>query len=270
MAKAFSVASWNVEHFGDSSAKIDGIVKYIADQKADVVGIYEVKSSRVFGPIMKAMPNYQFHITEGPQMQEILVAVKHGLSAYVMQKLTFQSSQTTLRPGVLATVCVAGAVYPVLFLHLKSLTDAKSMGLRDDMIYRAFKFRKALDDAAGGTGKSNYIIVGDFNTMGMKYPYGHAIAPESEIKRVRGRASYRKMRLLDKNAPHTWSNGSQSSYEPGNLDHVLAAKHLQFKSFGGAQVDVRGWPKEPTDAKKDAWIEKYSDHGLLYFEVQRV
>jgi hypothetical protein len=33
---------------------------------------------------------------------------------------------------------------------------------------------------------------------------------------------------------------------------------------------VRGWPKEPSDAKKNAWIRSFSDHGMLYLEVQRV
>ncbi|MCZ6652095.1 MAG: hypothetical protein O7D91_03615 [Planctomycetota bacterium] len=86
MAKAFSVASWNVEHFGKQSKKktrpIAPIIKYLADQKADVVAVYEVESRRVFQPMGKAMPSYQFHITEGPQMQEILIGIKHGVSAY--------------------------------------------------------------------------------------------------------------------------------------------------------------------------------------------
>ena len=57
---------------------------------------------------------------------------------------------------------------------------------------------------------------------------------------------------------------------PSNLDHVVAAKHLKFKSFGGKPVDVRGWVDETTDKKKDAWTRKYSDHALLYFEVQKI
>lgn len=49
-----------------------------------------------------------------------------------------------------------------------------------------------------------------------------------------------------------------------------AAEHLAFKKFSGARVDVRGWVDEPTGAKKDAWTRKFSDHALLYFEVQKV
>ena len=270
MAKAFSVASWNVEHFGDKKEKIEPVVSYLAEQNADIIAIYEVESKLVFEPLMKAMPNYQFHITEGPQVQEILVGIKHGVSAYVTQKLTFKSGQSTLRPGVLVTVNVAGEFYPILFLHLKSSTSPKSLGLRDDMLYRAFKFREVLDKAAGGPGKANYLFLGDLNTMGMEYPWGHKIPSEVEIKRIKERAEAQRMRLLTKNSNFTWWNGPGSSYPPGNFDHVVASDHLSFKSFAGAEVDVRGWTKEATEEGKALWIKRYSDHALLYFEVQRV
>ena len=224
MANAFSVASWIVEHFGDDLSKIDRVVKYVADQKADNVAIYEVKSSNVFRPIVKAMPDYQFHITEGPQLQEILVGIKHGISAYVTQKIEFKSGQSSLRPGVLVTANVAEQFYPLLFLHLKSLSDPKGFGLRDDMISRALSFRKALDKAAGGAGKANYIFMGDLNMMGMQYPYVDDIDPEMEIRRLGSRAAYRKMRVVTKNQPYTWWNGPGSSYAPGDFDHVVAAR----------------------------------------------
>ncbi|NIO29515.1 MAG: hypothetical protein GTO29_13290 [Candidatus Latescibacteria bacterium] len=270
MPKAFSVASWNVEHFGNDPSKISSTIKYLADQKADIVAIYEVASSKVFRPIVKAMPKYQFHITEGPQTQEILIGIRYGVSAYVTQKLEFKSGQPSLRPGVLVTVNKEGKYYSLLFLHLKSLSDPKGFGLRDDMINRALKFRKTLDKVAGGTGKANYIFLGDLNTMGQEYPYVENIDAEAEIRRLGSRASRRKMRILTKNSSHTWWNGPSSSYEPGNLDHVVAAKHLKFKPFQGAEVDVRGWPKEATDTKKGHWISKYSDHALIYFEVQQL
>ena len=78
------------------------------------------------------------------------------------------------------------------------------------------------------------------------------------------------MRRLSKSGDLTWWNGNDE-YKPGsNLDHIVAAEHLKFKQIDGADVSVRGWPSEPTDAKKKAWIKKYSDHALLYFEVQKV
>ncbi len=279
MAKAFSVASWNVEHFGaPTSSKnktpkkpIAPIIDFLAQQKADVVAVYEVRSRVVFRPLVAAMPNYQFHITEGPQMQEILVGVKHGVSAYVTQKLTFQSGQSTLRPGVLVSVLVDGAFYPMVFLHLKSAPDPKGFGLRDDMMRRALDFRKTLNKVEGAAGSANYLFIGDLNTMGLDYiGKQHDISGPQEIGELERRTQFRQMRVLSKSAPHTWSNGSQSSTPPSDLDHVVAADHLTFKKFGGAEVDVRGWPELGTDAERDDWIEKFSDHGLLFFVVQKV
>ncbi|MCZ6652094.1 MAG: hypothetical protein O7D91_03610 [Planctomycetota bacterium] len=113
--------------------------------------------------------------------------------------------------------------------------------------------------------------MGDLTTMGLDYPFkGNDISASAEIKELARRTGFGQMRILTKNAPHTGSNGSKSKFAPSNLDHVVAAKHLKFKKLGGAEVDVRGRPQLPTNAKKDAWIAKFSDHGLLYFEVQKV
>jgi hypothetical protein len=76
------------------------------------------------------------------------------------------------------------------------------------------------------------------------------------------------MRLLAKDEPATWWNGG-TSLPPSNLDQVVAADHLLFKTFKGAEVTVLGWPKEPP-ANQLAWIDDYSDHGCLYLEVQKV
>ena len=78
------------------------------------------------------------------------------------------------------------------------------------------------------------------------------------------------MQILGKTAPNTWWPGSNGSYEPADLDHVVAAKHLKFKKFAGKPVEARGWVEASTDSAKDAWVKKYSDHALLYFEVQKV
>ena len=79
-----------------------------------------------------------------------------------------------------------------------------------------------------------------------------------------------KMQRLSKNAPATWWNGSESRYPQSDLDHVIASNHIVFKQIKGAQVDVRGWPALDSVEKQDQRIEDYSDHGLLYFEVQKV
>ena len=80
---------------------------------------------------------------------------------------------------------------------------------------------------------------------------------------------HRRMKVLKKSSPYTWWEGSQSEYPKGDLDHVVAADHLQFRQFGNADVCVRGWPQKSGKDEKESWIEKYSDHALLYFEVKK-
>jgi endonuclease/exonuclease/phosphatase family metal-dependent hydrolase len=273
MAKAFSVASWNVQHFGAArrNAKprkdVKPIIKFLADQKANVVAIYEV---------VKQMPGYQFHITEGPQSQEILIGVKAKHTAFFTQKDTFKSGASMLRPGALLILTIARQNYPLLFLHLKSLTEPKGFGLRDDITQRAIKFRQLLNKhhkSEGNPGLANFLFLGDLNTMGMDLSYSKKdISGLKEIERLKKRLAIKSvaMDVLDKAHPATWWPGSKSRLKASNLDHVVAAKHLKFKQFGGTSVDVRGWITESSDAKKNAWTKKFSDHCLLYFEVQKV
>ncbi len=119
MAKAFSVASWNIEHFGalDKNKKpkkpVGPILDFLAAQNADVVALYEVVGSYVFRPLMKKFPGYQFFITEGPQTQEILIGVKKGLTTFTTQKIEFKSGAAYLRPGQLLTLLIDGEFYPL-------------------------------------------------------------------------------------------------------------------------------------------------------------
>lgn len=277
MPKQFSVASWNVEHFGSSRRHADPdhisrVIQFLKDQQPDIFAIYEVEGKEVYWEMVQKFPGHSFHITEGEQVQEILVGVKGPLTAFFTQKTEFKSSVHALRPGSLLTVIKDGKHYPILFMHTKSGNDARGFGLRDDMLAKALKFRKVLDKVTDDPHGANYLIVGDLNTMGMYYPYVDDIEATTEIRRMNMKAKrYYDMQPLKKNHAHTFSNGSQSSYPASELDHVYAADHLKFKTFTGPQgsgeVDVRGWAKEPTTAKQDQWIEEYSDHCLLYFEV---
>jgi hypothetical protein len=90
-----------------------------------------------------------------------------------------------------------------------------------------------------------------------------------ELKKLDRDAKKVRMVRLGKTAPATWSNGSGSRFPPSDLDHVVASNHLGFKHFHGAEVDVRGWPALDTPAQQNKWISDYSDHGLLYLEVQK-
>lgn len=277
MAKVFSVASWNVEHFKDdpTGTRVNRVVDFVKAQSPDVFGLFEVEGATIFESLMTRMSDYTFQITEGPQTQEILVGVRKTLSAFITQRIEFKSGTTHMRPGQLVSIKKAGKNYALLFLHLSSGTHPRGMGLRDDMIERAFEFRKALDKSEGGAGKARYLFVGDLNTMGLEYPFGGSIAAETELRkadRYGNRASI-KMRRLAKTHGATWFNGSGSSFPPSDLDHVFATTNLKFRAFavpgaaGPSEVSVRGWVDEATDSKKDTWIERYSDHSLLYFEV---
>jgi exonuclease III len=269
-AKAFSVLSWNVEHFKNAPDRVAEVVKLIAAAKPDVFALYEVEGKDVFDELSARMPGYQFHITEGPQVQEILIGVRGGLSAFFTQKLEFKAGTTHMRPGALLTLTVDQEVYPILFLHLASGPDPRGWGLRDDMLERALDFRKTLQKAAKPEKQVNYLFLGDLNTMGLNYYLKKYNLPATvELDKADRHAKRRNMRRLTKNAPHTWSNGSGSTYPDSDLDHVIAADHLVFKSFSGVDVDVLGWAKETTTLAKDKWIRRYSDHTPLYFEVMK-
>jgi hypothetical protein len=267
--KAFSLASWNVEHFKNPDSRVDRVVGFLADLSPDVFGLYEVEGKEVFDALVTKMPGYTFHITEGPEVQEILVGVSADITAFFTQKLEFKEGLQFLRPGALLTLTIDQANYPILFLHTKSGNEPLGLGLRDDMLRRALEFRRVLDAAAGGL--ANYLFLGDLNTMGMEYTYlrDRDIDASQEIEKMKLFAEGRGMHVLKKDVPATWWNGSGSGLPPSDLDQVVAAEHMTFKDFGGAQIQVNGWPKEPSVADKDAWISEFSDHGCLYLEVEQ-
>ena len=78
-----------------------------------------------------------------------------------------------------------------------------------------------------------------------------------------------KVRRLTKNKPYAWWNGPGSKYEPADLDQVVASEQLKFRQIGGADIDVRGWPALDNPSEQASWIKNYSDHGLLYLEVEK-
>ena len=267
MAKAFTVASWNVEHFKNNPDRIKLVIGFLEKQKPDVFALYEVESKDVYTALVEKMPNYSFHITEGEQTQEILVGAKKSITSFFTQKTEFKSGNTYLRPGALLTVRVGNANYQLLFLHTKSSTKPIGLGLRDDMFDRAFKFKKTLDKTEGKP--ANYLFLGDLNTMGMQYPFNREILVDFELRKLDSGAKRVKMRRLTKNRPFTWWNGSDGGLKPSNLDHVIAASQIKFKQFAGADIDVRGWPEKETEKEQTEWIKTYSDHGLLFFQVEK-
>ena len=276
MAKAFSVASWNTHNLSDEPGHFGKIISFLKQQDPDVFALYEVIGKDVFADVTQLFPSYTCQITEGDQTQEILVGVRGTLTCFISQRVDFKSSVSRMRPGLLATITIDGVYYTLLFLHLASSHEPRGMGLRDDMLERAVKLRGTLDKAVGGKNKANYIFLGDLNTMGMDYPFQKEINPETELRKWDSRASqYYGMRRLKKAYDKTWYGGSASSLPPSDIDHVYSAKQLSFKPFKNPQnesvdVDVRGWVNEPSAKAQDDWRKSYSDHSLLYFEVQKV
>lgn len=128
----------------------------------------------------------------------------------ITQKTEFKSGTTHMRPGQLVTITKDGANYAILFLHVASGSDPRGMGLRDDMLERAFEFRKVLDKSARAQGPAKYLFLGDLNTMGMLYPFERSIKADIELQKADKSAARTKidMRRLVKTHDVTWSNGS--------------------------------------------------------------
>ena len=274
MAKAFSVASWNVKHFKNDPTRVNRVLGFLKQQNPDIFALYEVTGKELFDVITNTFPRYTFQITEGPQTQEILVGVRNTLTCFMTQRVEFKSGTTHMRPGLFVTITIKGINYNLLFLHLASKREPRGMGLRDDMLSRAVKFRHVLDEITGNKHSANYIFLGDLNIMGMTYPYDRDIDADTELQKWDDRVKrYYGMRRLRKVIEKTWNGGSDASNEPANLDHVYSSQHLQFKSFKNknnehVEVDVRGWVNLQSTSEQDSWISNFSDHSLLYFELQ--
>lgn len=271
MAKAFSVVSWNCEHWKEDDPRNTARIEFLAGQEADVIALYEVEGREVWRAVMDGLPGYSFFITEGQNTQEILVGVGPGTTAFLTQRIEFQSRDAFMRPGAFLTVRADGADYSMLFLHLASMTGARGFGLRTDMTERAFDFKRYLDKAAKG--KANFMFMGDLNVMGLDYVYGKEggsllrdrVSAEHEFAAVAYEAGKTGMRVAPKTADFTWrGDGKMRS----NLDHVVVSDQIEFEQIGEKDVEVRGWPQLP-EAEQEKWVREFSDHALLYFEVSK-
>ncbi|MCZ6606481.1 MAG: hypothetical protein O7A64_02265 [Alphaproteobacteria bacterium] len=268
-----SFASWNVEAFGggrrgmrETKAQVKQRTLRCVDRMAqvdpDIFGIYEVVGKYVFDDFMKKMPNHVFFLTEDVGVQEVLVGVKRKFAAFITQRSGFKSKVRSLRPGALTTIRVGDEYVNFLFLHLKSGPDPRSWGLRYDMIDHVNNLKKSLDKREGPGGRANFIALGDLNTMGYGLKRrGENLDGKTEIGIMEKQIKLRKLKRLKKDHENAWWGGGRIG--PSNLDHVLAAEHLDFVDQGGAEIRVLGWPEKDTKAQQRAWINKFSDHGIL-------
>jgi len=265
MAKKYSLLSWNIENFGLDKTDKAQIVQSIKGLNPDIFALLEVVGADVWRYMFDEFPNHSFFITEGEQSQEILIGVHKKFKVFLTQRDEFKSGRSSLRPGAFISFKFGTDVYTVLFLHLKSMPDPEGFGLRDSMLDHAFSLKGALDNAAGGAGKANFIMMGDLNTMGLSYPYDSDIPADVELKRLSYRAGRRGMRLLPKIEQRTWTDGEGNF---SDLDHVIASNQIEFNTWGNANVKVIGWNKYPEDSIEFTnFVENVSDHCALYCEV---
>jgi hypothetical protein len=67
---AWRCAGRNVEHFQNREPQNAARIAFLADQRPDVIAIYEAEGSEVWRELMDAFPKYSFFITEGIQYDE--------------------------------------------------------------------------------------------------------------------------------------------------------------------------------------------------------
>lgn len=58
MAKAFSVASWNVGHFKGDPVRTGQVFDFLKAQNPDVLGIYEVEGAQAVAALTTRFPGY--------------------------------------------------------------------------------------------------------------------------------------------------------------------------------------------------------------------
>jgi len=277
------ILAWNVEHFdgkgtGAKADRIDRVATFIKDEAPDIFAIMEVEGAEVFEAFTDRFPTHFLTITEGRQSQEIMIGVRAGISAFMTQRTEFKRSNPFLRPGALLTVKgdVPDQPLSILFAHLKSFPSPEGFGLRDAMIEKVRGLKRAIDKRLQhGNGlppeSGRFLLVGDLNTMGMNLTFSPKdIAGDEEIARLDRVLSFRDMQRLATTHPFTFNDGSASTLPKSLLDHVYATRNLTFRDMGGAPVRVAGWAEETTVAAQDAFIDAFSDHAPLIFEVQGV
>lgn len=269
MAKLFSFASWNVEQFRGKRERVDRVVGLLAEYDPDVFAIFEVKGRDVFSALMSRMPSHSFTITESTGPIEILVGVRRSIPSFVTQRDELQSKVRSLRPGALATLRHDnGQDYVFLFLHPKSFEAPRDWGLRDDMFAHAASLKRKLDKVAR-PGRANFIVMGDLNTMGLNAPWNNKsdLDADEEIAFLENRMRSVKMVRLSKTHEASWWNG-KANPGPAKLDHAFAAEHLRFKLLDGRPIKVIGWPELDDEDERRRWIEAFSDHALLFGQIE--
>lgn len=271
---AFSVLSWNIEHFKSDTNRTKRIADRIKTHNPDIFAILETESLDTFEMMKTHFPTYNFHITDGRETQEIMVGVRNGVFNQVAftQKREFDNGNPYLRPGALLTLTKGAQIYNVLFLHNDSGPDAAAFGNRFEMIDKVKNMAKAIHRIKPD---AKVIIAGDLNTMGMAFP-SQRVADKrvTMLEEIAGVASL--MAQYDftwgvKEFDATWL--SKPGRYDSNLDHVIHSATTELKQLGTRadgtpfNVKVEGWIGLTT-AQQQTYMDNYSDHCLIYWEVK--
>ncbi|MEL6914961.1 MAG: endonuclease/exonuclease/phosphatase family protein [Pseudomonadota bacterium] len=262
--------TWNVEHFNgkkgaEKAGRVARVISEIRAHAPDVFGILEVEAATAFGALAEALTDYNFHLTEGTQTQEILIGWRKSLRAFVTQKGAFKENNIYLRPASLLTIYSdSGRPIPVLFGHFKSSSAPEGFGLRAAMVEKVSALKRSMDRAAPlhGLTTAPMVFLGDINTMGLTLTDSPDDIPEAEeIARITRRLARRNLRPLLKSHPATYFDGSDGTFGESDLDHIFIDGSIDVVPTQGHEALVAGWALEPEGAERDAWIASMSDHA---------
>jgi len=264
MPKSLKFISWNIKHFsGRASDRLDGVVQYLKKVDADIISLYEIKGSKIFGLLAQLMPGYSWMTTAGAQSQEILVGVREGLGTIGFEQTdSFKARNNFLRPGLLTNIKLpSGDIFTFLSLHLKSHADYQALAVREEQFAALYSLSKKLK--AKGI---KLIAMGDLNTMGLALPYGHGFDTAAEFEMKKRKISNAGLKLCSKDWDHTWTPSKNSDYDQADLDHVLAHEDVDFIPQGknGAAIAV-DWPSNysPRSARSTWYRDTMSDHAPI-------
>ncbi|MGD8323388.1 MAG: endonuclease/exonuclease/phosphatase family protein [Gammaproteobacteria bacterium] len=285
---AFTVLSWNVEHFhGLGDPRSDTIAAFIRDHDADLIAIYELESSH--GGFLFAQdqfPGFFTFITEGQNNQEVLIMANPAVFEHltVTQQHKFRIGNPYLRPGALATVTQGGVHTNVLFLHSASGTGADAFGDRFEINEHVFNLNRRLQELEDASGiAARLVVTGDFNTMGLQYPRGLAghriqtfhqeIAGVAHLADRAHLGGFQGMGFAPKEHDLTFSN--LNDRQQSDLDHVLVSAGVALANRGNRpsdgtpfEVSVQGWIQQPSGAARNDFIDSRSDHCALIFTIE--
>jgi hypothetical protein len=271
---SFSVLSWNIEHFKSDAGRTKLVAERIKTHNPDVFAILETESLNTLEMMQQHFQGYNFHITDGRQTQEIMVGVRKEAFDQVAftQKREFDNGNPFLRPGALLTLNQNNILYNILFLHNDSGPDAAAFGNRFEMIDRVQNMARAIHKKKPS---ARVIIAGDLNTMGMGFPSQRKadkrVTMQEEIDGVVGLMEQYNFKWPAKQHDVTWLS-KPGSYD-SNLDHVIHSEQVELTQLGTRAdgnpyyVKVEGWVGL-TKTQQQTYMDKYSDHCLLYWEVK--